>query len=43
MEECAWMAAQALRISPSLTSLDQALLDKHYFRKHGSGAYYGQR
>lgn len=30
-------------IAPGAPPLDQHLIDKHYFRKHGPGAYYGQK
>jgi L-ribulose-5-phosphate 4-epimerase len=39
------VAASALRteaLDPGATPIDQALLDKHFLRKHGPGAYYGQ-
>jgi L-ribulose-5-phosphate 4-epimerase len=42
LEECAMMAFHTRMLSPGLESLDQALLDKHYLRKHGKSAYYGQ-
>lgn len=42
LEEDAMMAALALSINPTLGRMQQALLDKHYLRKHGKGAYYGQ-
>lgn len=42
MEECAAMAMQTVLISPEIRPLEQELLDKHYFRKHGTKAYYGQ-
>lgn len=42
LEEDAMMAALALSINPKLGRMLQALLDKHYLRKHGKGAYYGQ-
>ncbi len=41
LEECAKMAFVGLNIS-SMTRTNQALLDKHYLRKHGENAYYGQ-
>jgi L-ribulose-5-phosphate 4-epimerase len=41
LEEVAMMAYHTLQINPS-ASIDQFLLDKHYFRKHGKNAYYGQ-
>lgn len=42
LEECAFMALQALTLNPEMPPMPQALLDKHYLRKHGAGAYYGQ-
>ena len=43
LEHLALMAAETLKISPHLTAMDAPLLDKHFLRKHGSGAYYGQK
>ncbi len=42
LEECSMMALHARLLTPDLPSLDQVLLDKHYLRKHGKNAYYGQ-
>jgi L-ribulose-5-phosphate 4-epimerase len=42
LEEVAMMALQTLRLSPDCPPIDQDLLDKHYLRKHGTNAYYGQ-
>lgn len=42
MEEVAVMAFQAEQINPDLKSMQQELLDKHFLRKHGKNAYYGQ-
>ena len=42
LEECAFMAVHAKMINPSLGAMQQELLDKHYLRKHGANAYYGQ-
>lgn len=42
LEEVARMAAIASLLRPDLTTADQALVDKHFQRKHGAGAYYGQ-
>ncbi len=42
MEEVACMALNAMALNPGLESMQQALLDKHYLRKHGKNAYYGQ-
>mgnify|MGYP004444853391 FL=1 len=43
LEEVAKMAAQAEMINPKLRPAPQELQDKHYYRKHGANAYYGQR
>src|SRR5208337_3666761 len=41
--ECiAHMALMSLQLAPRLEQIEQALLDKHFRRKHGAGAYYGQ-
>lgn len=42
MEEVAFMAWHAMMIDPGQGSMQQELLDKHYLRKHGKNAYYGQ-
>ena len=42
LEEVAMMALQTLQLKPDIPPIDQALLDKHYLRKHGKDAYYGQ-
>lgn len=42
LEEVAKMAYYTLALAPDTTRLEQHILDKHYFRKHGAGAYYGQ-
>lgn len=42
LEEVAFMAWHSLNMSPELPAMQQALLDRHYLRKHGPGAYYGQ-
>jgi len=42
LEELAFMAHQTERINPGVTVMQQELLDKHYLRKHGKNAYYGQ-
>lgn len=42
LEEVAFMAWHALVLQPELPVMQQELLDKHYLRKHGKGAYYGQ-
>lgn len=42
LENIAFMAFHALVLKPDLSPMQQSLLDKHYLRKHGAGAYYGQ-
>lgn len=43
LEEIAQMAFASLTINPQVGTISQELLDKHYLRKHGAGAYYGQK
>jgi L-ribulose-5-phosphate 4-epimerase len=41
--ECvAQMALMSLQLAPDLQPIEDELLDKHFKRKHGAGAYYGQ-
>ena len=42
LEELAKMASLTLQINPGATRLKDALINKHYQRKHGKNAYYGQ-
>lgn len=42
MEEVAFMNWHAMVLNPELGPMQQTLLDKHYLRKHGKNAYYGQ-
>ena len=42
LEEVAFMNYHAMSINPSAGRMQQELLDKHYLRKHGKNAYYGQ-
>jgi len=42
LEEVAKMAARAERLNPDIKPAPQELQDKHYHRKHGANAYYGQ-
>lgn len=42
LEMCARMALGALALNPVLDPLPGHLIDKHYLRKHGRDAYYGQ-
>lgn len=43
MEEVARMAWIARGINPGVKPIDGYLMDKHFMRKHGSHAYYGQK
>jgi L-ribulose-5-phosphate 4-epimerase len=43
LEEAAFMAYHALTLAPETAPVPQALLDRHYLRKHGKNAYYGQK
>lgn len=42
LEECAKMAYRTEQINPNVKPAPQELQDKHYLRKHGKNAYYGQ-
>ena len=42
LEECAKMALWTVALAPEAGPISSALLDKHYLRQHGPGAYYGQ-
>ena len=42
LEELAFMAFHTEAIAPGKENMQQELLDKHYLRKHGKNAYYGQ-
>ncbi|WP_144552601.1 L-ribulose-5-phosphate 4-epimerase [Bacillus sp. X1(2014)] len=43
LEEVAKMALNTFMLNPQIKEIDQFLLDKHYLRKHGVNAYYGQK
>jgi len=43
LEQIAAMALNTIMIHPDQRPIDSALLDKHYLRKHGKNAYYGQK
>lgn len=43
LESVARMALHALQINPEARPIERELLDRHFLRKHGPGAYYGQR
>ena len=43
LEEIAKIALYSIIINPTLNGIKRSLLDKHYLRKHGKNAYYGQK
>lgn len=43
LEEAAFMNYHAVGLNPQVGRMQQELLDKHYLRKHGANAYYGQK
>lgn len=43
LEEVAMMAWHNLSLNREIPAMQQDLLDKHYLRKHGANAYYGQK
>lgn len=43
LEESAKMAYHTIMLNPHNIHVSQTLLDKHYLRKHGANAYYGQK
>ena len=43
VEEIAMMALNTLTANPKARPISKALHEKHFFRKHGSSAYYGQK
>jgi L-ribulose-5-phosphate 4-epimerase len=42
LEEIAFMNLHTFMLNPDIPPMQQELLDKHYLRKHGANAYYGQ-
>jgi L-ribulose-5-phosphate 4-epimerase len=42
LEEVAKIASRTYALNQNVQPMDQALLDRHFLRKHGAGAYYGQ-
>jgi L-ribulose-5-phosphate 4-epimerase len=42
LELCARLAGYTLRLEPGISSLEKPLLERHFLRKHGAAAYYGQ-
>jgi L-ribulose-5-phosphate 4-epimerase len=43
LEYLARLASETLRVNPRAGAMPRTLLDKHFLRKHGPGAYYGQK
>lgn len=43
LEEICYMQMFSYMVSPELSNMQMDLLNKHYFRKHGANAYYGQK
>ena len=43
LENIARLASETLRIRADIAVMQQELLDKHFLRKHGATAYYGQK
>jgi len=43
LEQVARMALGVIQVNPQQNPISQVLLDKHYLRKHGKDAYYGQK
>lgn len=42
LEEVAKISARTIHLNPNINPIDSYLLNKHYLRKHGKDAYYGQ-
>ncbi|NLO41030.1 MAG: L-ribulose-5-phosphate 4-epimerase [Ruminiclostridium sp.] len=42
LEEVAKIAFHTMQLNPGMGTMDQVLLNKHFLRKHGANAYYGQ-
>jgi L-ribulose-5-phosphate 4-epimerase len=43
LEEVAKIAYRTYVLQPGVEAMDQTLLDRHFLRKHGAAAYYGQK
>lgn len=43
LEEVAFMQYHSIRLNPNLELIQKELLEKHFLRKHGKDAYYGQK
>lgn len=42
IEQIAYMNYLTLNLNPSIESIPKFILNKHFYRKHGNNAYYGQ-
>jgi L-ribulose-5-phosphate 4-epimerase len=42
LEEVAFMSYHTMMLEPGIPPMQPELLDKHFLRKHGANAYYGQ-
>jgi len=43
LDEVAFMNFHTLMLEPNIQPMQRELLDKHFLRKHGANAYYGQK
>jgi L-ribulose-5-phosphate 4-epimerase len=43
LEEVARLAYRTVALNPNASGISSSLLNKHFKRKHGAGAYYGQK
>ncbi|MDO4288973.1 MAG: L-ribulose-5-phosphate 4-epimerase [Eubacterium sp.] len=43
LEQLAMMAFYTEQLTPGISSMQETLLHKHFYRKHGANAYYGQK
>jgi len=43
LEEVAKMGLKTFALNPNVEPINQSLLDRHFLRKHGANAYYGQK
>ncbi|MDP4088559.1 MAG: L-ribulose-5-phosphate 4-epimerase [Bacillota bacterium] len=43
LEEVSMMAFNTVALTPGIGQINHTLLDKHFLRKHGANAYYGQK
>ncbi|TDF93176.1 L-ribulose-5-phosphate 4-epimerase [Paenibacillus piri] len=43
LEEVAKIAQQTFQLNPGVGPMERTLLDRHFLRKHGANAYYGQK